>query len=141
MALQRDFILRMIEAVAAALARAVGRRRQGDLQGAREELAAAARELLGTVGSLAAHADARTAVDLLSDPRRVVLWVRLLIEDAELLHEAGYTGESSAVRRRARDLAGEVRRRDTVLSDEDRDFVSRVGEESAPGDRSPSRAE
>jgi hypothetical protein len=123
---QRDFILRLIEAVGAAIAAALRRRRDGDLAGAHDELTAAVRNVLGTVGPVVLHADARTAIDLLSDPRRVVLWIRLLSEDADVLAGLGRAADSLAAGSRARSLAHELRERNLEMSDDDRAFVGEV---------------
>lgn len=82
---QRDYILRLIEAVAAAVARIVRRRESGDLQGARREAQIATVEFLGPLASIAGSVDARTAADLIAESWRVAAWAQLLAEDAETL--------------------------------------------------------
>ncbi len=111
---QRDYILRMIERITAVLARALKRRTEGDLDGARAELAAATSELLGASGALLPFVDARTAVDLLSDGDRVTLYARLLMAESTLTDEAS----AQLVRHKARALMEELRRRAVPLSED-----------------------
>lgn len=111
---QRDYILRMIERITAVLARVLKRRNEGDLEGARVDLAAATAELLGASGPLLPFVDARTAVDLLSDGERVTLFARLLVAESTLAGEAG----GAHALQKARDLMGELRRRATPLSED-----------------------
>jgi len=98
---QRDYLLRLIEAVAAAIARALRRKEAGDLPGARREVHIACTELIGPLAPVVAHADPRTAADLLGDPRRVGAWARLLAEDAALLGLMGDEDAARATERRA----------------------------------------
>jgi hypothetical protein len=115
---QRDYIVRLIEAVAAAIARIIRRRESGDLTGARREVYIACTELLGPLAPVVMHADARTAADLLGDPRRVAAWARLLAEDAELLRLLGQEDAAGATERRALTLLLEARLRGDTLDTE-----------------------
>lgn len=115
---QRDYILRLIEAVAAAIARVMRRKESGDFTGARREVYMACTELLGPLASVVMHADARTAADLLSDPRRIAAWARLLVEDAELLRLLGQMDAAGATDRRALTLLLEARLRGEALDAE-----------------------
>jgi hypothetical protein len=116
---QRDFIVRMIEAVAAAIARSLRRRQDGDHRGARAEIAAATAQVLGSAGTMASLVDTRTAVDIVSDPARVALWARLLIEDAFVLREMSRDEDGRASDRRALMLLLELRHRGAELPDTD----------------------
>jgi hypothetical protein len=116
---QRDFILRTIEAIAAAVARALARRQRGDLPGARDEIAAATTELLGSVAPMARLVDVPTAVNLVSDPLRVSLWARLLAEDANVLRDMSRADEGDAADRRALSLLLELWHRGAELRDDD----------------------
>lgn len=118
---QRDFILRMIEAVAAALARVLRRRQEKDFVGARQEILQAIGEVLGPRGAMAAMVDARTAADLISDGRQIALYSRLLAEDADVLDEMGQPDAGRATRQRALELLLETRVRRLELRDEDRE--------------------
>ena len=115
---QRDFILRMIAAIAAAIARIVKRKQSGDLAGARQEVHSAVGELLGPAAAMVGMLDSRTASNLVSDPKRIALWARLLNEDADVLRLMGRTAESEATDRRALELLLESWRRDELFDDE-----------------------
>jgi hypothetical protein len=112
---QRDYILRMIEAVAAALARILRRRQEGDLAGARREVDMASSELLGPIAGLASRVDTQTAGNLLGDGRRIATWARLLAEDSEILREMGRSDEGDANDRRVLELLLEAWLRDGSL--------------------------
>jgi hypothetical protein len=108
---QRDYILRLIESVAAALARIVRRRETGDLAGARRESQIATDELLGPLSSLARSVDSRTAADLISEPWRLTAWAGLLSEDAETLRQMGQEEPARRQELRAMELILEARLR------------------------------
>lgn len=93
---QRDFILRMLEQIAAAVARVTQLKSTGDLVGARQEVRRATMELLGPASAMAMMVDTRTAANLVSDPRRLRLWARLLEEDSALLREMHHDREAAA---------------------------------------------
>lgn len=101
---QRDFILRMIEAIAAAIARIRKRKSEGDLVGARQEVHQATMELLGPAAAMAMMVDSRTAANVVSDSRRIRLWCQLLAEDGALLRALGREREASALDRRIVEL-------------------------------------
>jgi hypothetical protein len=122
---QRDYILRLIERITAVLARILKRRNEGDLEGARADLAAATAELLGTSGPLLPLVDARTAVDLLSDGERVILYARLLVAESTLSDDA-------RPMEKARALLTELRRRAAPLSDASEQFVRELLESHVP---------
>jgi len=101
---QRDYILRLIERIAAVLARVMKRKSEGDAVGARGELRQAYGEVLGPAGAMAQMADSRTAANLVGDARRIHLWCRLLREEAILLREQGASEQASAIDRRIVEL-------------------------------------
>jgi hypothetical protein len=120
---QRDFILRMIEAVSAALARALRRRAEKDYTGARQDIAEAVGQVLGPRGALAAMVDSRTAADIISEARQIALYATLLAEDARILDEMGSADAGRKVRVRALELMLETRIRDLELPDSDLDVL------------------
>jgi hypothetical protein len=134
---QRDFILRLIEAVAAALARALRRRESGDFAGARRELHMACSELLGPMTALAECLDARTAADLVGDTRRTALWARLLASDAELLRLMDRHADADVADRRALELILEVSLRETVVDEGTRELVELLRQRVAVDSLSP----
>jgi hypothetical protein len=115
---QRDYILRMIGAVAAAIARVLRRRESGDLSGARLETRIAVGEVLGPIAPIATNADSRTAADLLADPARLAAWARLLADDAQTLRQMGDQDLARWTDRRALELLLEARLRGAVLDHE-----------------------
>jgi hypothetical protein len=115
---QRDFILRMIEAIAAAVARIVKRKQSGDLAGARKEVHDAVTELLGPASAMVGMLDSRTAANVVSDPKRIALWARLLSEDADVLRLMGRTKEAEATDRRTLELLLESWRREELFDDD-----------------------
>ena len=128
----RDYIQRLLQSVAAAIARALGRRQTGDLSGARREIDVAVAELLGPVGRLAPYVDARTAADLIGDPHRTAAWARLLAADSELLDLMGRPGEAEAARKRALELLLEAWLKEQALDAEAQSAVAQLRTGFAP---------
>lgn len=132
---QRDYILRLIEAATAAIARALKRKNEGDVTSARQEIADAIGQVLGPRGALATMVDSRTAADLISDPVQIALYARLLHEDAGIIEGAGEAGlgTSSKVRQRALELMLETHIRKLELRDEDKDLTKLLLQNVEPG--------
>lgn len=114
---QRDYILRLLEAVAAAIARALRRRKDGDLAGARDEVRDAVTALLGPLAPVSAYTDARTMGNLIGEPRRIAAWAQLLAEDATTLREMGDVTGATQLEQRAVELLVEARRRGPLEKD------------------------
>ena len=121
---QHDYVLRLIEQIAAVLARARKMRDEGEYEPALAELERAAAEILGPTGSLLGRVDAATAAQLLGDWRRLGAWARLLAEEAEVREAQGHAAAGEATRRRALELALESLQR----------FDAGVRPGGAPGD-------
>jgi hypothetical protein len=115
---QKDYILRLIESIAAAVARVLRRKEAGDLVGARRELDMAIGELLGPSARLAPMMDSCTASQLVGDAQRVATWATLLHEDADLLRLMSRDADAVATERRALELLLELRLRDGGLAPE-----------------------
>lgn len=103
---ERDYILRMIAAAAAAVARLrerlVGGAQPDEIvQGAR----AAQTELLGKDASLLRALDPGTAAQLLADKKRLGVWADLLRVEAEAHRQAGRADEASTLERHAQELS------------------------------------
>ena len=101
---QQDYLLRMLQQVAAAIARMLRRKSAGDFVGARQELNAAIGQLLGPSAQLAPMMDSRTASGLVSDARIVTSWALLLRQDAELMRLLSMDAAAAATDRRALEL-------------------------------------
>jgi hypothetical protein len=115
---QRDHILRMIEQIAAAIARILKRKTDGDLVGARQEVRQATMQLLGPASAMAMMVDSRTSANLVSDPRRLRLWSRLLDEDSGILRQMGDEKDAAKVDRRIVELLLEAWSREKEWDDE-----------------------
>lgn len=115
---QRDYILRLIEAVGATLRRVLKRREEHDLPGARQDIARTMHELLGPGAAMVPMVDSITAANLVSDPQRLALYCQLLELDADLLEEMGHGERAVAARRRSLELLLELVQRNVELPDE-----------------------
>lgn len=115
---QRDFILRMIEAVGATLRRVLKRRDENDLPGARQDVAQAIGEVLGPGAAMVPMVDSITAANLVSDPARLALYCQLLEVDSDLLADMGQGDRAVTTRRRATELLLELVLRKVELPDE-----------------------
>jgi hypothetical protein len=115
--LQRDYILRMIEQAAQALARATGLLAQHKLEDAGRELDGAYaalgvdRELLGVL-------DAATLAGQLRDDERVAAAARVLLCDAALCAKRGEHGAARRKLRVARNLGAQLAAPDATLEHE-----------------------
>lgn len=99
---ERDHILKLIAAAAAAIARLRGRMGDGapplDIVG---ESRAAQAQLLGKDAALLLMLDPNSAVHALGDPERLAQWVELLRLEAEALKLAGREQDAVAIETRA----------------------------------------
>jgi hypothetical protein len=108
MALRRDWIHRMIEQLAAALARIVGLRQAGRLDEARGEIERAAGGIAGVDLRMLEAVDSAQAAALVRDPDRVAALARLALERAEIEAASGDAARERAWRRRAVELGLEA---------------------------------
>ena len=104
MSLHRDWILRVVEQLTQALARALALRKQGRREEAVREVAAAAASIAGIDLGMASSVDAATLAGLVREPVRSAALARLMLERAELAREAGDAAGEGAWRRRAVEL-------------------------------------
>lgn len=86
---EKDFLKRIIEQAAEALARIAGLRRRRAFDEALQALDDSAGELLGIPKTLLDAVDVPTAARLVRDPPRLRVYARLLAEEADILVEAG----------------------------------------------------
>lgn len=89
MSIQRDWLQRLIEQLAAAVARVLGLRREGRLEEARQELERAAVEAAGLGLSLLERLDPASAARLVREPERLAALARLALERSRLERDAG----------------------------------------------------
>jgi hypothetical protein len=99
---RRDYIQRMVQQLAEALARIAGLRAQKDLDGAEREVAEAYRTL--NVDPTFLSLDARSLIAVVGDPDRLRMLARLLDEEAAVCEARG----DAASARRKRALAAEL---------------------------------
>lgn len=114
---QRDYILRMIERIAALLARVLKRRTEGDFAGARRDIAEGMTDVLGPAGAMVRMVDPATAANLLGDADRITMYARLLEADAELQEALGDQPGASRTRCRALEVMLELVLRHVERSD------------------------
>lgn len=103
-----DWLLRELRMLGAVLARMLGLKNGGQLREARQALDDAEGELLGPLAQVAPRVDAATAAHMISEPRRIAAWARLLHERADLLRLAGDDGAAALAAGRARELAAQA---------------------------------
>jgi hypothetical protein len=96
MSIQRDYILRIIEALAQALARIVALRKRGATEEAKQEIAATARSLLGVDLGLLEALGAGAVATQLGQPERIDALAQLVDERAEVERARG--DEAAAAR-------------------------------------------
>jgi hypothetical protein len=92
--LQRDYILRLVEAFAKAIAGVAALRRKGAYQEARVELDQAGGKLLGIELGLVAAIGPRAVAAQLGHPEKVARLADLLAERAEIERAAGRAAEA-----------------------------------------------
>ncbi len=103
-----DYLLRMIQDLARALARVLLRKRERDFGGALRETRDAIGELLGARAELAQRLDSETAAHLVGEPEVVAGWARLVAEEAGIWRELDRPDDAAALDRRALELALEA---------------------------------
>jgi len=79
---RRDYLLRQLQDVAAMLARVIGLRLEGSLAEARVQLDQAMELLLGERAALIGRLDSATAASLMDSAAKIVLYARLVQEEA-----------------------------------------------------------
>ena len=105
---EKDYILRMIAAAAAAVAR-LRERLTGGAQPTEivAEARAAQGELLGPEIALLRALDPASAAHAIGDADRLRAWAELLLIEAEALRKAGRVAEADALAQRANAIAPE----------------------------------
>ncbi len=133
---REDYLLRQLKALAATLARIAGLRLSGEFDAAGAELERGYRALLGAEADLVRRVDPSTAGALLGRAERLLLYARLVREEAGLVTDPGRRAALSA---RVAALAGEAARRDPE-NPEIRRFLAEVaGPRDPPAGGSPGR--
>jgi len=131
--LKRDLILRMLEELARALARALALRRRGALPEAAEEVEAAAKSLLGVDLEMVAALDPAALARQLADPVRVAVLARIVHERAAVASAAGEPLAAAAWARRAVELWLEAGAAGAELDDEALGAIAALPPEALEG--------
>ncbi len=127
---QRDYILRMIEQLAEAMARIVGARKAGDLHQARQLLRETADGLFGPLCGMLEKVDAASAAMLLADGEKIRAYAALVVEEANILEQEGELGRAKSLRRRALDLYLEAVAKKATLRESDHAAMRRLREQT-----------
>jgi hypothetical protein len=98
--IREDYLLRLIEQTARAVAQMFGLRKSGDYTAAHTVLDAAYRSLLGPDALLFSRMDPETGAKLLAEPEKMAVMADLLHEDAEL-QRAAQEGDGADLDRKA----------------------------------------
>lgn len=135
MSLKRDYILRIIEQLAQALASVLKLRKKGAHPAAIAEVESAAAGIAGLDLRMAASVDAATLAGHVQEPARLAALARLLEERAEIAREQGDAGEDGW-RRKAVEVWLEAGARGAVL-----DAGARAAIAAYPADGLTARAQ
>ena len=101
MGVERDWLVRLVEQLAAALARVLGLRRSAAFAEARAELERAARDAAGLDLSWVEQLSPGSAALLVREPARLAALARLALERARVEADAGEGGAARAWTERA----------------------------------------
>jgi hypothetical protein len=115
--LRDDYIMKLIEMTAKAVAQMISRRQAGDFTAAHAVLDAAYRSLIGSDAVLFSRMDTETGARLLALPEKMAVMADLLHEDAEL-ERAAQEGDGRELDRKALEYA----RKAAEARPEDEDF-------------------
>lgn len=128
---EEDYILRMVQALAAAIARIAGLNRTEDHAGALAE-AERAWEILDVPPALARTVDTATLVGLLREPAKLRLAARLFREEARALRGQGDAARAELRTRRALELLLEARALDPAGRAEDDPLIAELATAVSP---------
>ncbi len=95
--IRRDWLERVLDQLAAALARVLGYRARGEDAQALEEIHRATLELFGIPRSMLLSLDARTALEVLTAPRLRHAALQLLDEEESILRSQGKVADADAL--------------------------------------------
>ena len=107
---RRDYILRLIEQFAQALARIIGLRKSGKLDEAQKLANETADGIFGSLRLMIDQVDASTAAGLLGTREKIAVYAALTAEEAEITALKGDARKARGRRRRALELYLEASR-------------------------------
>ncbi|MBK9264374.1 MAG: hypothetical protein IPM54_31820 [Polyangiaceae bacterium] len=111
---RRDYILRLIEQFAEALARIMGLRKAGKLDDAQKLASETADGIFGALRVMIDQVDASSAAALLGSREKISVYAALTAENAEIAAAKGDARKAQAHRRRALELFLEASRVGTL---------------------------
>jgi hypothetical protein len=126
--IRKDYIERLIEQFAAALASLLKLRRERKNEEAQQLIRDTALSLLGMEYSALTMADAASTARLLGHPLRVVVLARLVAEEGNLLHEKGEQPRATLRWGVALDLFLEAQKMGATLEGEDARVLAELRE-------------
>jgi hypothetical protein len=132
--IQRDYVLRLIQQLAQALARIAGLKRSGQLDEALDDVGTTLDDLLGPLRQTLDAIDARSAARLLTDRERIEAYALLTAEEASILELMGHRARAGAGAQRALALLLEAQVLGHTLSADAVEAVARL-QQTAGEDR------
>lgn len=126
MSIRKDYIERLVEQFAAALARLLKARREKRFDDAAQLLRATALDTLGMEYDALLMVDARSTARLLGEPSRVKVLARLVAEDGELHQDQGDSATAAVRFRYALALYAEAQSLGATLDGEDTAVLTRL---------------
>ena len=99
--IERDYVLRMIQLLARAVARIFGLKRAGQLEEALEAVSETVDEIFGTLRTTLDAVDPQTAARLLASPEKIEAYALLTAEEASILELTGDATRAKSGYRRA----------------------------------------
>ncbi|QSQ11860.1 hypothetical protein [Myxococcus landrumensis] len=126
MSIRKDYIERLIEQFAAALARLLKARREKRFDDAAQLLRATALDILGMEYDALLMVDALSTARLLGEPSRVKVLARLVAEDGELHDARGEHATALSRFRYALALYAQAQAMGATLDDDDTAVITRL---------------
>jgi hypothetical protein len=111
---RKDFIMRMIKQIMQMIAAMMGKKLDGDLDGALQLARTAQGKLLGPLADIAPRLDSVTAAHMVADPDILALWAEVVAEESDVHRRLGDEPAACAAEKRALELAVEAHLRTTV---------------------------
>jgi hypothetical protein len=136
--IERDYVLRMIQLLAGAVARIFGLKRAGQLEEALEAVSVTVDEIFGTLRMMLDAIDPQSAARLLAYPEKIEAYAMLTAEEASILELMGDATRANSGYRRALSLYLEAVLLELKISDEASAAISELRskvEESTLPDR------
>jgi hypothetical protein len=122
--IERDYVLRMIQLLARAVARIFGLKRAGQLEEALEAVSDTVDEIFGTLRTTLDAIDPQSAAKLLSNQEKIEAYALLTVEAASILELMGEPMRAESGYRRALSLYLEAVLLELTISDNASDAIA-----------------